>query len=104
MPLLMKSAFLTVPSMMPRPLLRNNLHLTYRKIPVLAIGNDVYCDTSLILEALEEVFDDGYASLYPRAADGRTNRPLIRGFESYWTDVADSQPPFKIILQADGSC
>lgn len=27
--------------MMPRPILRDNFHLTYRKIPVLAIGREV---------------------------------------------------------------
>ena len=80
-------AFMTVPPMMPRPLLRDFFHLTYRKIPVLAIGRDVYCDTSIILEALEHIFCDGFRTLYPPAADGRTNRALIRGFASYWTDV-----------------
>ena len=48
--------FVAVPSMMPRPVLRDNFHLTYRKIPVLAIGKDIYCDTSLICEALEHFF------------------------------------------------
>lgn len=82
--------FVAVSSMMPRPVLRGNFHLTYRKIPVLAIGKDIYCDTSLICEALEHFFpaSDGYPSLYPAAADGRTYRPLIRGFVSYYTDRA----------------
>lgn len=86
--------FVTVPSMMPRPLLRDNFHLTYRKIPVLAIGRDIYCDTSLICEALEHFFpkSEGYNSLYPSAADGRNYRPLIRGFASYWTD----RPLFRV--------
>ena len=29
---------------------------TYRRIPVLAIGRDIYCDTRLILRKLEELF------------------------------------------------
>ncbi|KAJ9661895.1 hypothetical protein H2198_001647 [Neophaeococcomyces mojaviensis] len=44
--------FIIVPSMMPRPILVDNFNLTYRKIPVLAIGRDVFIDTSLILEHL----------------------------------------------------
>lgn len=44
--------YITVPSMMPRPILVDNFNLTYRKIPVLAIGQDVFADTSLIIEHL----------------------------------------------------
>jgi glutathione S-transferase len=86
--------FVAVPSMMPRPLLKDNFNLTYRKIPVLAIGKEVYCDTSLILEALEHFFpeSEGYQSLYPLAADGRNYRPMMRGFASYWTD----RPIFRV--------
>ncbi|SMQ49698.1 unnamed protein product [Zymoseptoria tritici ST99CH_3D7] len=86
--------FVTVPSMMPRPLLRDNFHLTYRKIPVLAIGREIYCDTSLICEALEHFFPEaeGYRTLYPTSQDGRNYRPLIRGFASYWTD----RPLFRV--------
>jgi glutathione S-transferase len=80
--------------MMPRPFLRNTFGLTYRKIPVCFIGQELYCDTSIILEALEYFFppSEGYKSLYPQAADGRTYQPLIRGFASYWTD----RPLFRV--------
>ena len=80
--------FVIVSSMLPRPVLRNNFQLTYRKIPVCVIGREVFCDTSIILEALEHYFprSAGYGTLYPTAQDGRTNRALIRGFASYWTD------------------
>lgn len=86
--------FVAVPTMMPRPLLRDNFNLTYRKIPVLAIGRELYCDTSLIIEALEHFFpeSEGYQTLYPKAADGRNYRPMIRGFASYWTD----RPLFRV--------
>ena len=86
--------FVTVPSMMPRPLLKDSFNLTYRKIPVLAIGRELYCDTSLIIEALEYFFpeSEGYQSLYPAAAGGRNYRPMIRGFASYWTD----RPLFRV--------
>ena len=36
--------FVKVPTMMPRPLLRDNFNLTYRKIPVLAMGRELYVD------------------------------------------------------------
>jgi len=70
--------FIPVPSMLPRPLLRNNFHLTYRKIPVLAIGREIYCDTSLIVEALEHFFpeSEGYRTLYPKVS--RTALPGVR--------------------------
>ena len=37
----------------------NALGVKYRRIPVLSIGRDVYCDTRLILQKLEERFSDG---------------------------------------------
>lgn len=77
--------FLTVPSMMPRPLLHDIFHLTYRKIPVLAIGRELYCDTALMTEALEHHFPAA-RSLYPATDDGDNYRAVIRGFASYWTD------------------
>lgn len=88
--------FIPVPPMMPRPILKDTFNLTYRKIPVCVIGSrDVYCDTALILEALEHHFPDsaGYGTLYPIAKDGRRNRGLIRGFASYWTD----RPLFRVM-------
>jgi glutathione S-transferase len=80
--------FITVSSMMPRPVLRDSFHLTYRRIPILAIGRDVYCDTSIIIEALEQAFpsSSGFGTLYPKDGTGRSNRSLIRGFVSFWTD------------------
>jgi hypothetical protein len=41
--------------MPPRPPLEA-LGVTYRRIPVLAIGNDLYLDTSLAVAALEKAF------------------------------------------------
>jgi glutathione S-transferase len=43
------------PMTWPRPDFQN-LGLSYRRIPVLAIGRDVYCDTALILRKLETLF------------------------------------------------
>lgn len=92
-------SYVTVPSMMPRPLLEETFGLSYRKIPVLAIGREIYCDTSLIIEALEHYFPSysptcygligsgSYGTVYPRASVGTWDyRPLARGFASFWTD------------------
>ncbi|KAF2492900.1 hypothetical protein BU16DRAFT_93411 [Lophium mytilinum] len=46
------------PPVMPRADL-DALGVKYRRIPVMAIGRDVYCDTRLILRKLEEMFPDG---------------------------------------------
>ncbi|KAF1924026.1 uncharacterized protein M421DRAFT_425213 [Didymella exigua CBS 183.55] len=82
-------SYVTVPSMMPRPLLKTVFGLSYRKIPILAIGRDIYCDTSLIIEALEHYFSEpAYGTVYPKARGNEfwDYRPLARGFASFWTD------------------
>ena len=55
------------PSLMPKPDL---LPLTggYRRIPVLQIGADVYCDTQLIVRVLERLHPT--PTLYPGASEG----------------------------------
>lgn len=80
--------------MMPRPLLKDRLNITYRKIPILAIGKEVYLDTSLICEALEHHFpaSQGWGPLYPPTQSGRTLQSLVRGVASYWTD----RPLFRV--------
>lgn len=50
-------SYCTVTRMPPRPALQQ-LGITYRRIPVLAIGADVYFDTSLAVVALEEAFPE----------------------------------------------
>lgn len=76
--------------MLPRPLLTSTFALTYRKIPALLIGRSLYCDTSLIIEALEHHFPStsGYGSVYPPfpALDSWSYKSLVRGFASFWTD------------------
>ncbi|OAG06223.1 uncharacterized protein CC84DRAFT_1092043 [Paraphaeosphaeria sporulosa] len=75
--------------MLPRPLLTTTFGLSYRKIPILAIGKDVYCDTSLIIEALEHFFppSDGWGTIYPPSSiPGWNYRGYARGFASFWTD------------------
>jgi glutathione S-transferase len=43
---------------MPRPDL-SALGVKYRRIPVMAIGRDIYCDSRIIIRKLEELFPDG---------------------------------------------
>ncbi|KAG5646610.1 hypothetical protein DXG03_002914 [Asterophora parasitica] len=57
---------------LPRPEITDLLGITYRRIPILAIGNDVYCDTSLIASALERRFpaSAGYGTIFPKVKNG----------------------------------
>lgn len=43
--------------MLPRPDLES-LNISYRRIPILSHGKDVYCDTRLILRKLESAFSE----------------------------------------------
>jgi glutathione S-transferase len=53
------------PPVMPRPNL-SSIGVGYRKIPLLAIGKDVYCDSQLIISKLEALYpDSNIASLTP---------------------------------------
>lgn len=89
--------FVLVPSMMPRPILVDNFNLTYRKIPVLAIGKELIIDTSLIVEWLhsdprlrayrkdEIMRTDGTSSGQEVHHDAR-GRVLARLLSSHYTD------------------
>ena len=46
------------PPVMPRPDLQK-IGVNYRRIPVMSVGRDVYCDTRIILRKLEELFPEG---------------------------------------------
>lgn len=56
-----------IPSIMPKP---DVLALTggYRKTPFMQIGSDVYCDTALICEVLEQLQPE--PTLYPKGSKG----------------------------------
>ena len=43
---------------MPRPDVKA-LGINYRRIPLMAVGKDVYCDTRICLQKLEKMFPDG---------------------------------------------
>ena len=75
--------------MPPRPELSELLGIDYRRIPVLAIGNDVYCDTSIIGTVLERRFPaaEGYGTLFPpRKGGGKTDTGLVKALALAWTD------------------
>lgn len=54
----------------PRPFLEP-LTGGYRRVPVLQVGADIYCDTNIILPALERLYPaPDYRSLYPHGHGG----------------------------------
>lgn len=57
-----------IPGLPPRPLL-SPLTGGYRRAPVLQVGADIYCDTNLILPALDRLFPTAQ-SLYPQGCEG----------------------------------
>jgi glutathione S-transferase len=73
----------TIPMIMPKPKL-TALTGGYRKTPVLQIGADIYCDTSLIAQELEKRFPS--PSLFP---DGNTGLSLAL---SYWSNSSFFNP------------
>ncbi|KAG7449324.1 uncharacterized protein BT62DRAFT_945497, partial [Guyanagaster necrorhizus] len=78
-----------VASLLPRPEIKDLLGLGYRRIPVLAIGNDVYCDTSLICSALERRFPTtkDYGTIFPpRKQGGSPDTTLIKTFTKNYVD------------------
>jgi glutathione S-transferase len=57
-----------VPGLPPRPLL-HPLTGGYRRVPVLQIGADIFCDTNIILPALDRLFPHT-PTLYPKGSEG----------------------------------
>ncbi|KAJ7179992.1 hypothetical protein C8R43DRAFT_971342 [Mycena crocata] len=79
-----------VANMLPRPEITDLLGVTYRQIPILAIGNDIYCDTSLIASALERRFpaSRGYGTIFPnKKHGGGADTGLIKAFTKYCADT-----------------
>ncbi|KAF7301626.1 hypothetical protein MIND_00728100 [Mycena indigotica] len=78
-----------VPNTLPRPEITELLGIGYRKIPLCAIGNDVYCDTSLIASALDRRFpaSQGFGTLFPpRKRGGTADTGLIKALSKHWVD------------------
>ncbi|KAL1700174.1 hypothetical protein EV121DRAFT_295442 [Schizophyllum commune] len=85
------AAHVDVAPLLPRPELSELLGLGYRRIPVLAIGRDLYCDTSLIASVLERRFptSGGYGTLFPKRRDGSTtDTGLVKAFAQFYADSA----------------
>ncbi|KAI0830217.1 hypothetical protein BC628DRAFT_1356943 [Trametes gibbosa] len=78
-----------VPNMLPRPDLSDRLGVTYRRIPILAIGRDVYCDSSLIATVLERRFppSEGYPTLFPaRKGGGKADTGMAKALAMSYAD------------------
>ncbi|KAF8913862.1 hypothetical protein CPB84DRAFT_1840648 [Gymnopilus junonius] len=74
---------------LPRPEITDYLGISYRRIPILAIGNDIYCDTSLIISALERRFpaEKGFETVFPLPKNGGSpDTGLIRAFSKFYAD------------------
>jgi glutathione S-transferase len=80
-----------IPNIMPKPDL---IALTggYRKTPVLQIGADIYCDTALIADVLEQCVPT--PTLYPRGV-ACASRILAQWADStlFWTAIAFAMQP-----------
>lgn len=48
-----------VPPNMPRPILKDRLGINHRRIPIMAIGRDIYIDTRIMLRKLETLYPEG---------------------------------------------
>ena len=82
------------PTIMPKPDL---VALTggYRRIPVLQIGADVYCDTQLIVRVLERLHPT--PTLYPGGSEGTCHA------WSLWADRLLFMPVVAVVFAAMGS-
>ncbi len=80
-----------IPNIMPKPDL-TALTGGYRKTPVLQIGADIYCDTALIADVLEERAPS--PTLYPSGIAG-ASRILAQWADStlFWTAVPFAMQP-----------
>jgi glutathione S-transferase len=80
-----------IPAVMPKP---DVVALTggYRKTPILQIGADIYCDTALIADVIEELMPT--PTLYPKAA-AAASRTLAQWADStlFWTAIAYTMQP-----------
>ncbi|KAF2197356.1 glutathione S-transferase [Delitschia confertaspora ATCC 74209] len=65
------------PPVLPRPDL-TALSVSYRRIPLMTIGKDVYLDTRLILQKLEERFPEG--KLGSDSPDGKATEKLLESW------------------------
>jgi glutathione S-transferase len=87
-----------IPSLPPKT---NFVPLTggYRRMPVLQIGADIYCDSALILKRLEEfapepsIFPTGSAGIASMITDWADHRVGMWGILSVFPDMLPHAPP-----------
>ena len=89
-----------IPTIMPKPDL-TALTGGYRKTPVLQIGADIYCDTALIADVIEERAPQ--PSLYPGEIAG-ASRILAQWADStlFWTAVPFAMQPAGLAHMFEG--
>jgi len=89
-----------IPNIMPKPDL-TALTGGYRKTPVLQIGADIYCDTALIADVIEECAPR--PTLYPSDAAG-ASRILAQWADStlFWTAVPFAMQPAGLAHMFEG--
>ena len=78
------------PFFVPRPIL-HSIGITYRRVPVLSIGKDVFCDNSSFIEAMQ--------SLLEKVGKGLKRHSYDRAFEawgyrSFWIALPCVPPDF----------
>jgi glutathione S-transferase len=90
-----------IPNIMPKPDL-TALTGGYRKTPVLQIGADVYCDTALIADVLEEHAPG--PTLYPSGVMG-ASRILAQWADStlFWTAIPFAMQPAGLAHMFEGT-
>jgi glutathione S-transferase len=90
-----------IPNIMPKP---DVTALTggYRKTPVLQIGADIYCDTALIADVIEERAPQ--PTLYPGGIDG-ASRILAQWADStlFWTAIPYTMQPAGLAHMFEGT-
>jgi glutathione S-transferase len=89
-----------IPNIMPKPDL-TSLTGGYRKTPVLQIGADIYCDTALIADAIEEHAPQ--PTLYPGGIAG-ASRILAQWADStlFWTAIPYTMQPEGLAKMFEG--
>ncbi|KJA30040.1 hypothetical protein HYPSUDRAFT_32093 [Hypholoma sublateritium FD-334 SS-4] len=89
-----------VSPLLPRPEITEYLGINYRRIPILAIGNDVYCDTSIITAALERRFppSQGYGTIFPKGKhSGKADTGMIKAFAKSYAEAVLFAPAVTMI-------
>jgi glutathione S-transferase len=90
-----------IPNIMPKPDL-TALTGGYRKTPVMQIGADIYCDTALIADAIEERAPS--PTLYPNGV-AAASRVLAQWADStlFWTAVPFAMQPAGLAHMFEGT-